>query len=149
MSTGSHWDTGPQSDGPYPDENTTQERVFGDDFPEYRRTATGRTVVGGDPQTVESLANEMCSGVEPATPVRTQDEFLTFLDELLDSTLHDDHCYVNPSDTVCGCIIGRIRAALPPCGAVRPAPGTNGRKVWPCIRTAHPASPDAHYFSES
>lgn len=93
-------------------------------------------------------ADEQCQGAEAGPEIRTQDQFLTQLDELLDNTLHDDACYIEPNSTTCVCILGRIRADLPPCGAVRPAPGAPDR-MWPCIRTAHPASPDRHWFSEN
>lgn len=94
-------------------------------------------------QTVADLETELCKGVESDVPVRHQDEFLTMLDELLDNTLHDDHCYIGPHDTTCVCIIGRLRAVLPPCGAVK----DKGHGVyWTCTRTAHPANPNQHYY---
>lgn len=92
-------------------------------------------------QTVDNLKNELCKGIE--TTIRGQDEFLTMLDELLDDTLHDDHCYIHPNDTECVCIIGVIRAVLPPCGAV--VDKGNG-VYWKCVRNAHPASPERHVF---
>lgn len=93
------------------------------------------------PKTVDNLQTELCKGVE--TTIRGQDEFLTLLDELLDDTLHDDRCYIHPSDTECVCIIGRIRAVLPPCGAV--VDKGNG-VYWKCVRNAHPTSPDRHTY---
>jgi len=94
-------------------------------------------------QTLENLANELCVGAEPDQPVKSQDELLTALDELLDSSLHDDGCYIDAHDTTCRCIIGRIRAVLPPCGAAQ----DKGNGVfWKCHRNAHPASPDRHVF---
>lgn len=101
------------------------------------------------PQTVENLSNELCVGAEPDQPVKTQDELLTALDELLDSALHDDRCYIHENDTECVCVIGKVRAALPPCGAVRiqRAPERpSGKRVLRCHRSAHPASPDMHVF---
>lgn len=75
--------------------------------------------------------------------IHSQDEFLTVLDELLDNALHDDRCYTHPSDTECVCIIGRVRAVLPPCGAI--VDKGNG-VYWKCHRNAHPASPGRHVF---
>jgi hypothetical protein len=99
------------------------------------------------PQTVEGLSNELCVGAEPDQPTKTQDELLTALDELLDSALHDDACYIHENDTECVCVIGKVRAALPPCGATyRPAHPQRGDRVVQCHRNAHPASPDRHVF---
>lgn len=97
------------------------------------------------PQTVENLSNELCVGAEPDQPTVTQDELLTALDELLDSALHDDRCYIHENDTECVCVIGKVRAALPPCGAVQAPPSGEGY-VYKCHRNAHPASPDRHVF---
>jgi hypothetical protein len=94
------------------------------------------------PQTPEDLLAEL----EAATVVEltTQDELLTALDELLDNALHADGCYIGPEDTVCFCVISKIRAVLPRCEVTRPTAviGTS----WRCERTAHPASPDRHTF---
>lgn len=118
--------------------------VFGDDFPQYRRT------------TVEQIARvfdvplELFEGqsvTPPEQPTHTQDELLTLLDELLDNALHDDRCYIDPDNTTCVCVIGKVRAALPPCGAVyRPANPQRGDRIVTCHRNAHPASPDRHVF---
>lgn len=84
---------------------------------------------------------------EPRTTIRSQEELLTDLDELLDNAQHEDTCFINPADTVCGCIIGRIRTILPPCGAVyRPANPQRGDRIVMCLRNAHPSSPDRHVF---
>jgi hypothetical protein len=110
---------------------------------------TSVIIPGYEPQ----LEDDRCVGAEPATEPRTQDELLTALDELLDNALHDDRCYIHENDTECVCIIGVIRAVLPPCGAVKITPTgvpawAKGAKAWKCLRTAHPASPERHYFSE-
>lgn len=98
-------------------------------------------------QTVENLFNELCVGAEPDQPTVTQDELLTALDELLDSALHDERCYIHENDTECVCVIGKVRAALPPCGATyRPAHPQRGDRVVTCHRNAHPSSPDRHVF---
>lgn len=96
-------------------------------------------------QTVENLSNELCVGAEPDQPTVTQDELLTALDELLDSALHDDRCYIHENDTECVCVIGKVRAALPPCGMIIYS-GAEGSKPYKCHRNAHPASPDRHVF---
>lgn len=97
------------------------------------------------PQTVENLSNELCVGAELDAPVKTQDELLTALDELLDSALHDDACYIDENDTECVCVIGKVRAALPPCG-MSIYSGAEGSKPYKCHRNAHPSSPDRHVF---
>lgn len=102
---------------------------------------------GAVAQTVENLSNELCVGAEPDQPTVTQDELLTALDELLDSALHDDRCYIHENDTECVCVIGKVRTALPPCGATyRPAHPQRGDRVVTCHRNAHPSSPDRHVF---
>lgn len=90
---------------------------------------------------------------ESEPTIHTQEEFLTALDVLLDHTLHADECYCDPNDTVCVCVIGKVRATLPPCGATRiqrvntqGAFGGEGQTVYKCTRNAHPASPDRHVF---
>lgn len=95
------------------------------------------------PQTPENLLAEL----EATTVVEltTQEELLTALDELLDNALHGDECYVNPNDTICFCVIGKVRDALPRC-EVRVVPGGPLGGPWRCQRTAHPASPDRHVF---
>lgn len=92
-----------------------------------------------------------CASRQPKGSIRSQEEFLTALDELLDHTLHADECYIDAAQTECVCVIGKVRAAMPPCGAVRPRPFedqrlTQPRKYWTCHRNAHPASPDRHTF---
>lgn len=93
------------------------------------------------PQTVDNLIAELEATSELAPT--SQDDLLTFLDELLDNALHDEGCYVNPDDTVCFCLIGKVRAVLPRCEA-RLAGYES--LMWACQRTAHPASPDRHVF---
>lgn len=96
---------------------------------------------------VVHTADETCQGVD-SPKVRTQDELLAELDELLDNALHDSHCFINEADTHCACVIGAIRAVLPPCGAVVPAPGKRPDVYWKCLRTAHPASPNNHWYGQ-
>lgn len=107
-----------------------------------------RLVAALPPQTVENLSNELCVGAEPDQPTVTQDELLTALDELLDSALHDDACYIHENDTECVCVIGKVRAALPPCGAgsLVWGPPDQPAKAVRCHRNAHPSSPDRHVF---
>lgn len=93
------------------------------------------------PQTVDELLAEI--EASPVTELTTQEELLTALDELLDNALHSDECYVDPEDTVCFCVIGKVRAALPPCGAKLAGYES---LLWACTRSAHPASPDRHTF---
>ncbi|MEV6413871.1 hypothetical protein [Kribbella sp. NPDC051718] len=95
------------------------------------------------PQTVDNLLAELEATSELAPT--SQDDLLTFLDELLDNAAHSDECYVNPDDTVCFCLIGKVRAALPKCEVNRQL--AFGR-AWRCTRTAHPSSPDRHVFGE-
>lgn len=78
-------------------------------------------------------------------PIHTQEEFLTALDVLLDHTLHADECYIDDAQTECVCAIGKVRAVLPPCGAVQPPPSGEGH-LYRCTRNAHPSSPDRHTF---
>ena len=81
---------------------------------------------------------------EPEPPrTLTQDELLTQLDELLDRALHGPECFIDPDDTLCHCVIGKVRAALPPCPEYAMSPGGRPYK---CHRNAHPASPDRHVF---
>lgn len=101
------------------------------------------------PQTVENLSNELCVGAEPDQPTVTQDELLTALDELLDSALHDERCYIHENDTECVCVIGKVRAALPPCGATSTYGNISDLAdsyTRVCHRNAHPSSPDRHVF---
>lgn len=105
------------------------------------------------PQTVDNLLAELEATSELAPT--SQDDLLTFLDELLDNALHADTCYVNPDDTVCFCLIGEVRAVLPQCEATKDRLGgvhmdatTGYIPAWRCTRTAHPASPDRHVFGE-
>lgn len=77
--------------------------------------------------------------------IRTQEEFLTALDELLDHTLHAEGCYIDPNDTTCVCVIGKVRAVLPACMVKQPPPSGEG-DLWSCVRTAHLASPDRHVW---
>ena len=153
MSSGGHWDTGPE--GVEPPDNALSHRHT----PDCVRQGADRLccvgIYGPDTHVCDPDIGERCQGGESATEIRTQDELLTDLDELLDNALHDDHCYITPNDTVCVCVIGRLRAVLPPCGAVQirkvatqGAFGGEGRSVWKCLRNAHPASPDRHYFGE-
>lgn len=88
---------------------------------------------------------------EPVVTLTTQEELLTALDELLDNALHGPECYIGPEDTHCVCVIDRVRAVLPRCEAVQERgrlgePGDTS--YWRCQRSAHPASPDRHFFSE-
>lgn len=84
----------------------------------------------------------------PAEPrIHSQEEFLTALDVLLDHTLHADECYIDDAQTECVCVIGKVRAVLPPCGATyRPKHPQRGDRIATCLRNAHPASPDRHVF---
>jgi hypothetical protein len=96
------------------------------------------------PQSPEQLLAEL--EATPVVELTTQEELLTALDELLDSAVHSDECYVNPDDTVCFCVIGKVRAVLPRCPVWRPPPSGEGPLLWRCQRTAHPAAPDRHVF---
>lgn len=98
--------------------------------------------------TTNEHIDAMLAEVEASPPIEltTQDELLTTLDELLDNAVHSDLCYVNPDDTVCFCLIGLVRAVLPPFPVVQPPPSGEGMILWRCVRTAHPASPDRHVF---
>lgn len=87
----------------------------------------------------------------PSAIIHSQEEFLTALDTLLDHTLHADECYIDDAQTECVCVIGKVRAALPPCGATQlpayPTPeNRDPTRAWQCTRNAHPASPDRHTF---
>lgn len=106
------------------------------------------------PQTPENLLAEL--EAQPVIELTTQEQLLTALDELLDNALHGDECYVNPNDTICFCVIGTIRDALPQCEAVQMRASSDyrglpvhGAKAWRCQRTAHPANPDRHVFTEA
>lgn len=81
-----------------------------------------------------------------AGSIHTQEEFLTALDELLDHTLHAEGCYIDPNDTTCVCVIGAVRAVLPPCMVKQPPPSGEG-DLWSCTRSVHPASPDRHVWA--
>lgn len=105
-----------------------------------------------EPQTVDNLLAEI--EASPVMELTPQADLLGAIEELLDNALHSDECYVSPDDTICFCLIAAVRAALPKCEAIK-APTTlefqpigNGHiaKVWRCVRTAHPASPDRHVF---
>lgn len=95
------------------------------------------------PQTVDNLLAEI--EASPVVELTTQEELLTALDELLDNALHSDECYVDPDNTTCLCVIGKVRAALPRCEVHQL---TTFGPPWQCQRTAHPASPDRHVFGE-
>lgn len=110
---------------------------------EYVRTTQGRSVVGGTPQTVDEFLTQI--EATPVVELTTQEELLTALDELLDNALHGPDCYIDPDDTHCDCVIGKVRAVLPRCSEYTMTPGG---VPWRCLRTAHPAQPDRHYFSE-
>lgn len=109
-----------------------------------------------------ALNCELCKGFQaggvtpygPGNPppeseptIHSQEEFLTALDILLDHSLHADECYIDDAQTECVCVIGKVRAALPPCGATyRPKHPQRGDRIATCLRSAHPASPDRHVF---
>lgn len=95
------------------------------------------------PQTVDELLAEI--EASPVVELTTQEELLTAMDELLDNALHSDECFIDPDDTTCVCLIGTLRAALPPCNVHKLM--VFGRP-WRCTRSAHPASPDRHTFGE-
>lgn len=93
------------------------------------------------------VLRHLLAGVVAATgSIRTQEEFLTALDELLDHTLHSEACYIDPNDTNCVCVIGQVRAVLPACEAVWIA-GKGPSSRWTCQRSVHPASPDRHVWA--
>jgi len=69
----------------------------------------------------------------------THTELQAHLADLLEDALHSDDCYINPDETVCVCLIGRVRAVLAHC--------EERRGQWLCIRPAHPDSPHRHVFA--
>jgi len=100
----------------------------------------------------DSQVDNLLAELEAAPEVAysTHDELLTALDELLDNALHSEECYIDPDDTHCTCVIGKVRAVLPRCEATQPKPRRPFEEnvVWRCQRSAHPASPDRHVFGE-
>lgn len=98
------------------------------------------------PQTPENLLAEI--EASPIVELTTQEQLLTALDELLDNALHGPDCYIDPDDTVCSCVIGKVRAVLPRCPVWQPPPSGEGPLLWRCLRTAHPSQPDRHHFSK-
>lgn len=94
----------------------------------------------------------------PEGPVLTDEqELLVALTELITEAQHPvGVCYIDPDDTVCHCLIGRVKAVLPLCRARKTAYGlpfgdTGGEPspYWECVLTEHPDNPDRHEFREA
>lgn len=64
----------------------------------------------------------------------------------LDEAMHLEGCYIDPNDTHCVCVVGKLRAVLPQCEArLIDYPG----KPLRCLRIVHPSTPDRHVFAEA
>lgn len=102
-------------------------------------------------QAIDRLLAEV--EASPGVELSTQDELVVSVADLLEHALHADECYVNPDDTICFCVIGKLRDALPQCDATQTTPrgplGQLTSRVWRCVRIRHPHLPDHHVFERA
>lgn len=89
------------------------------------------------------------------TTPEAQAELAEEIADLLDEAVHLEGCYIDPNDTHCVCLIGKLRAVLPQCGETRTlrtpdsiAFDGEGFRMWRCQRVVHPSTPDKHVFGE-
>lgn len=88
-----------------------------------------------------------------------EQELLVALTELVTEAQHPvGVCYIDPDDTVCHCLIGRVKAVLPLCKAKKTAYGHPAEldrlgqppePYWQCVLTEHPDNPERHEFREA
>lgn len=152
------WEPGPES---WPGVESLDSVVLGtlgtpeqhaDAFQQLRNEQYAKAGLPMPGDAAAGVLRHLLAGVVATTgSIRTQEEFLTALDELLDHTLHAEGCYIDPNDTTCVCVIGQVRAVLPACEATQlpPYPTPDNQDpthAWHCVRTAHLASPDRHVW---
>lgn len=96
---------------------------------------------------LEAVRDFDCCTTLPGTPDPVDnplDELAEKIAELLEDAVHAEGCYITPDETHCGCLIGRLKGALPQCPAGGGPRDDSGG--WRCVRTVHPTTPDAHVF---
>jgi hypothetical protein len=157
--------------GPYPDENTTQERPrvpqYGpgnpppeqDDFAccrngEHKPAEQLRMdllmygnayIVDGKRVPPESVvAYQETKGYPLHATQAQQDDLAEEISGLLEEAMHLEACWISEDETRCQCIIAKLQDALPRCGHVERI-GTKGL-TRQCLSTVHPSAPYKHTF---
>ena len=95
----------------------------------------------------------------PDGPELTPEQsLLVDLTEILTEAQHAPGCYIDPEETHCVCLIGKVKAVLPRCqetrnsygGPAEPARlGEPSEPYWRCVLIEHPDNPDGHNFGDA
>lgn len=89
----------------------------------------------------------MTAAPETEPNVLSVDELVVAVRKLTETTAHGHPlCSIDPEETYCLCVIGRIRSGLPRCGymiTVAPSEDSPGATFY-CLELAHPDRPTTH-----
>lgn len=76
------------------------------------------------------------------TDVLTQDELLVAVRKLLEQTEHKSECSIDPDETHCDCLVGKVKESLPRCAYSITVESNSA--PWRCVSIAHPDEPYKH-----